>query len=499
MKRTNRTQKINTLKAQKLKTSESIDATKQKHVSNNKEIQFVWSKFYSKLLMFFAIVLSIIAFTDSKGYFIADQTNNHVYRKWKSFYQFTKTKNVDILLLGNSHIMTGLDPFVLSVATGTNCFILGTPGTSVADAYFCLAEALTKTKPQLVILETYCINNTEKYDPKIAQIQSFEANQNILYKLKMMPYLFNSDDWIKAWSPTVRNHSFLLTNMKQIKFNKQNKYGRNIAANKLDLGRFARFGTGIEDSLLTKYETLGAPNKGTEFKISERSKKYLKKIVNLCHSKNIQVLFLSVPMYYKHISDYDIIKATLNAEFQKYESVQWLNLQSPYDSVCYTKDMFENTYEPNQHLTNSGMNITAYKTADFLLNGSAYKLYNRSQEPQWIADFQTQPHFIFNQNPSPRIKGYTSVLNDKTISSFHVKELLLQQKENSNMLMLKIKKDAKLNSSITVTFEINYGNQIISTPIAMHRVKDIMPPDCNIYFADIRKDINIVNIKAIKE
>jgi hypothetical protein len=499
MKQKNRQYKANTLRAKKIKENKNLNTSKKNENLNDQTTPFKWNKFYTKGLLIFAIIVLVVIFTDVKGYFQADQTNNHVDRKWKSFYQFTKTKNVDILLFGNSHVMTGVDPFVLSVATGTNCFILGTPGASVSDAYFCLVEALSKTKPQLVILETYCINNAEKNDTKIANIQSFEANQNILYKLQMMPEIFNSDDWIKAWSPTIRNHSFLLTNLNQIKFNIKNINKRNVSSNRLDLGRFARFGTGLEDSTLIKYETLGAPNDGAELRISARSKKYLNKFVSLCQSKNIPVLFLTVPVYYKHVANYDILKETLTEEFKKYQSVQWLDLQSPYDSLSYTKDEFENTFEKNQHLTNSGMTITAYKLADFLLSNSSYKLADRSKEPNWIGDFQSQPHFIFNQDLIPNMKNYISIQKNKTIGNLHVKELILRQNDNDfNTLIIKITNNNELPSYITGIFKTQYQNQIISMPIKMDTAKEVMSPKYKVYFINLRKDIKILDIDSIQ-
>jgi hypothetical protein len=127
-------------------------------------------------VVLFLIVFAVVKFTDSKNYFRADQRNNHVERKWKSFNKFSKTKNVDVLLCGNSHIITGIDPFVLSCAMGCNCFILGSPGVFIEDTYFTLGEALNKTKPKLVVIETYAIgSNNDKDNGSMYQIMHFDA------------------------------------------------------------------------------------------------------------------------------------------------------------------------------------------------------------------------------------------------------------------------------------------------------------------------------------
>ena len=272
---------------------------------------FRWLVFSFKILLLLIAVVAAILYTDKKEYFRADQSNNHVSRKWKSFYRFSELKNVDVLFLGNSHIVTGIDPFVLSAATGSNCFILAQSGVDIMDCWFQLGEALKHTKPKIVVLETYCIDSGRLTDA-VPLTQSFEAQRDWLYKLRVMPKMFDSDNWVQAWSPSIRNHSFLLTDMARIKFNAKNP--ELPASNKLDLGRFARFSKGLEDSTIVKYDSLGAPIKGGEYIVSEHSQKYLKKIMALCQKKDIPVLFLTVPMYYKHIDNYAAWKNTLNEE-----------------------------------------------------------------------------------------------------------------------------------------------------------------------------------------
>jgi hypothetical protein len=120
---------------------------------------FSWWKFSIQLFVLFAIVVSVVIFTDKQGYFTADQSNNHIKKKWAFFYDYSEAKDVDVIILGNSHVITGVDPFVLSSAISSTCFILGNSGTGIIDAWFQLGEALKHTRPKVVVLETYCINN----------------------------------------------------------------------------------------------------------------------------------------------------------------------------------------------------------------------------------------------------------------------------------------------------------------------------------------------------
>ncbi|GHS85731.1 hypothetical protein FACS1894201_05800 [Bacteroidia bacterium] len=456
--------------------------------------QFSWRVFAFKTLFMFAIVVVTVAFTDYKGYFTSDQSNNHTRRKWNGFYKFTKNKQIDVLVVGNSHVFTGIDPFVLSVATSSNCFLLGNAGAGIADAYFTLGEALQKLKPKVVVVETFSIGNSSKGDGIMSGIQSFEAHNNTLYKLRMMPELFYSDDWIRAWSTTIRNHSFLLTNKAQIEYNVKNPTPP--TSNRLELGRFARWDNGLDDSTLHKYKTLGAAIDGTQYVQSEHSKKYVRKIVELCESKGVPVLFFTVPMYSEHIAHYDVWKATLQNELQQYSHTQWYDLQASYDSERYTKDAFENTHEANQHLTNSGMIITAYKLADYLCRN--YSLPNRSEEPLWLADFKDQPHFVFNQDLLNGTAGYTSIVKNKQVGKFLVKELLVQESNDYNRVIIKVADTEELTALITPVFQIQFQNQIISTPIQMYSPNDVFPPHHKVYITNLRRDMKILGVNDIQ-
>ncbi|MDR0873779.1 MAG: hypothetical protein LBN27_10015 [Prevotellaceae bacterium] len=454
-----------------------------------------WTAFFLKALLFLAVVALVIFYTDQKGYFIADQRNNHIDRKWKSFYRFTETKNADVILLGNSHIVTGVEPFVLSDALGCSCFILAQSGVDIKDCWFQLGEALKLTVPKLVIVETFGLNNKEEANEDLVPItQSFEAHQDAAYKLQKMPAMLPVDAWVQAWSPTIRNHSFLLTDTARIHFNMQNP--PQPQPYKLDLGRFARFPSGLTDSIIALYDSLGAAIKGDEYRLSDYAKKYLKKVMDLCEEKDIPVLFLTVPMYYKHIDNYAAWKKTLGEELQKYPKAKWLDLQQPYDTLIYTKEAFENTRSANQHLSNIGMTLTAYKLADYLQKN--YQLPDRSKETVWINDFKNTDHFAYNQNVVGGMTGYVSIARDAVIGQFQIKEMYVKETEAANQLIIKIQDNPNLSNSVKAMLEIEYQNQRFVTPIDMYPFKEVMPPAHKVYTANLRKDVKVVGIKSLQ-
>jgi hypothetical protein len=460
--------------------------------------KFNWIKFSGKLLLLLAMVMAAVVYTDKKEYFTADQRNNHVERKWRSFYRFAgkQKKEVDMVIFGNSHAMAGVEPFIVSMVTGTYCFILGTPGSAVMDTWFGLNEVLRYAKPKVVILETSFIHSSE-VGQEWSRIQSFEAKQSAWYKLLMMPYYFKSNDWVKAWSPSIRNHSFLLTDQARIAFNKATK-NKNPDRVKLDLGRFAHGNNHLTDTTIAKYDITGAPVDGRKVKISEKSKEYLRKIADLCQANGISLMFLSTAKYYRTFDHYEDLKATLSAEIQKYPQAQWLNLQSPYDSLSYTKEAFENDLSGSQHSTTYGMEITAYKLAAFLQDHYASILPDRSSDAVWLADLSDQSHFAFIRDVVPGMTGFESVLKDKTVGAFHIREMLVQETPEANRVIIKVDRHPALTSSMVATFVLQYQNNAFATEIQMSSFPNVQPPQHHVYIVDLKKDVKALDVLSIR-
>ncbi|MDR2972056.1 MAG: hypothetical protein LBU83_09035 [Bacteroidales bacterium] len=464
------------------------------------EKKFSWITFSVKILILFFAILAVVIFTDKKEYFVGDQINNHVQRKWRSFYKFTEKgkKDVDILILGNSHASAGIEPFILSQTTNTNCFILNTPGASINDMYFNLKEVLRYTTPKIVIIETFCFYGNEM-GLEWGRIQSFESKKRNMQRLYDMFFLFKSDDWVKAWSPTIRNHSFLLTDTERIGYNVKNVgKDKNPDRMKLDLGRFLHGSNFMQDTTLAKYDSIGPPLKCENIVINDANKKYLRKITELCQEKDIKLMMLTVPMHYKAFSNYDLLKKILYEEFNKYPNVKWLDFQQPYDTNLYTVEAFNNEYSSALHTTTYGAIVTAYKIADFLLQNYSDILPDRSKDEKWINDFKTTTHFAFNQDIASGMENYSSIIKNKQVGDFYIKELALQTNPEDKLLILKINNPGNLPDRITARYDITVQGKKFIVPIPMSIAKDVFPPKHKVFLANIKKEVIVNEILSVE-
>lgn len=355
----------------------------------------MWLKLALKAICLLAIVATVVGYTDHKEYFVGDQTNNHSQRKWRSFYKFVdKHKDVDILCLGNSHASAGIEPYVLSTNNNCYCFILNTPGSGSVDLYYNLKEVLKYTTPKLLIIESSCIVGHGTLGKEWAKIQSIESKRGRLNQLSLIPHYLPSDEWMKAVSPTVRNHSFLLKDPDRIAFNK--KYvgkEKNPDRSPLDLGRFSHGNTGLSDSLLNLYDTQGSPYTRKYHIIEDETKRYVHKIYDLCEEHHIELLFVTVPMYYRTYEAYDELCELEQSFFDELPKAQWLDLQKGYDRNVYTRKAFNNEYGMAQHNTYLGMLINSYYICDYIHKHYAGVLPDRSKDQRWLNDMWQDNYF----------------------------------------------------------------------------------------------------------
>jgi len=447
----------------------------------------------------------VIYLTDKKGWFAPNDTNNHTQRKWDSYYQFTKKNEIDIVMVGNSHLYAGINPKNLSCALGANCFILAAPGATLTDAYFCLKEAITVRKPKIAVIETYGINNYRTHDLREGQLsdqlQSFRARKNLKQKLLSTPILFTSRNYPAAWSNTIRNHSYILTDREQIKKNIQKKKEKK-KEQKLYLGRFVSFPTGMADSTLLKYDIPGAASivDGNDFKLGDEAKRYIEKIVMLCRENDVEPVFLTIPMYYRHVKDYDVWKSRLADELAQYDPV-WLDLQLPYDHDAFVPACFENSVNSNQHLSYQGSLVSSYKLAHFIREKYPNLLTKRHLEPEWHNMFYGDEGYFENHSPKLNDTAAYMLISNAVLPNLVIKEMNLLPKKEYNQLHIKIDKQnvpdlRKKKLHLTVDGRVE-GQQIVGQ-FEAETTPMYDPLNHYLFLTNLRKDVEILTINGIE-
>lgn len=425
------------------------------------------------VVFLFAIV---ICYIDIKGYFNPNESNNHTKRKWNSFYNFSEHQDVDILMLGNSHLYSGINPKNLSNALGCNAFILASPGTHIGDSYYGLKEALKHSSAKLVVIETYGINNFNPYELKDGalsdQFKSFYARKDLVTKILSLPFLFEAKNYFYALSNTLRNHDFIFNDTTQLAVNKKLMKQRKKKNKKLYLGRYVRFQTGIEQDVLDKYDSLGEPVQGKEYIYSSYSEHYVDKIVDLCQKEGVELIFLTLPMYKGHISDYPLWQKKLAELLDKYSS-KWINMQQLPHYNGFDTFAFENTYSQNQHMTYNGSILATYKLAHFIKDSLQVDLADRTSDSQWHRLFYGEEGYFENYNVSASDNNNKLICSNKSLQNIKLNSFLhLDINKKNNKILAKVDKVAlkgvnykNLKLSLLIKFKLKGKEKIASVDL----------------------------------
>lgn len=460
------------------------------------------SAFLGKVGLFAVLIAAVVGFTDRKGYFDPDNTNNHTLRKWNAFYDFTRRNAVDVVLVGNSHLYTGINPKNLSVALGANCFILASPGTTLTDAYFALKEAIAVSKPKIAVVETFTVYDYDTYELKDGalsdQFKSFSARKNIKEKLFSMPFLFNSRHYLPAWSNTVRNHGFIFSDNEQIKYNISLSKRPPVRENRLYLGRYVRFTTGLEDSTLMKYDRPGfTASDGNKHKVGKEAALYIDKIQKLCAKHDIRLIYLTIPSYYRHIANYGRVRDNMKACFDP--RIPWLDLQADYDMEAFTPEAFENTVRTNQHLTYYGSLVATYKLAAFIREKCPDVLEDRYKDMKWRRMFYGDEGYF--ENYPPEKDGINALLmTDTLLNGIAVKEVDFIRTSRANTLLIKTYRTGESAASgfLTATVECFAGGKSFVSELELASSPAYEPPGHRLYRSlPIHPDTRITGVRAI--
>ena len=432
--------------------------------------QKAWWILAIKFVVLLAIAVSVVIFTDKKGYFEPDQSNEHPAKKWNAFYEFTENDTVDVVLVGNSHCFSGINPENLSTALGANCFVLASPATTIMDSYYCLKEALMRTCPKVAVIETYGINNSVNHNLKAnivsEQFRSFNARKNLPMKIASTPVLFSPEYYIQAWSKSIRNHDFIFRDRDQLEKNIELSKERHKKKNdELYLGRFVRFTTGIEDSIITKYDSLGAPVDGAKWSVNKENVRYVNKIVELCKQHGVIPVFITIPMYYKHIKNYPAWKKAVASAIEP-TGAAWFDLQEQYDTVLFDRNCFENTFNENQHMTYRGSVRGAYKVAHFLVDSLKIDFPKRSATKHWNDMFYGEGGYFENYPSRETDTTHVLICKNRHFRNVELSDCIMTKGDKSNNVLLKIKKKGKGEkpaNKVRMLASVNYHNQRIIT------------------------------------
>ena len=241
-------------------------------------------------------------------------------------------EKVDMIIIGNSRSVYGFDPLIFEEELGLeNVYNGSVVGQQISSKYYIAESMIEAFSPRIVVfdVEWQSLNDfgTSRTQAKLLGLDRLTG----LTKLRYIFDAFRFSEMIYAFSKPYRfrdnlfKHGVIANNLRLKKWLKQTDYAENY------------YGTikGYDKGSACSSKPFPVSSLGTfnEENISEKSKSYLDRIVDLCRSKNIHLFLVSPPtstMQQLNIGNYQ----EANDYYQSYAKEKGV----PYHNMNMLKD-----------------------------------------------------------------------------------------------------------------------------------------------------------------
>ncbi len=127
------------------------------------------------LAIFAAVLCTVALITERKESYI----------KNKSFFDEAKKDHIDVLFLGSSHVINGINPLTIYDEYGFTSYNLGGHGSLLQESYWQLIRTLDYCKPEYVVVDCYMLEKDYKYLDVCAEDMSDEEVKTSIEQLHL--------------------------------------------------------------------------------------------------------------------------------------------------------------------------------------------------------------------------------------------------------------------------------------------------------------------------
>lgn len=287
----------------------------------------IWKRFLGIIIILVLVVVQVLVYS------------RVVNRKWDEIKYdafFEQEEDFDVLFLGSSHVLNGVFPMELWNDYGIVSYNLGGHGCTLSMSYWVLKNALDYTTPKLVVIDGYFLGRDIKYitEKEYAHI-TLDAFPLSRTKIDMVNDLCNKrEEKIEfLWEFSLYHNRWSELTEMDFKYEANKEMG---AESRIGITQFEVYSSECGECL--EGETVGMD--------------YMCKIIELCQSKNIQVLVTYLPFSgdgWKEANSLKLITEKYDVNFINFLEEDIVNDKTDY-------------YDSDSHLNPSG----ARKVTDYL-------------------------------------------------------------------------------------------------------------------------------------
>lgn len=199
---------------------------------------------------------------------------------------YPKSKSTDVIFVGSSTVHSGIDPRVLLDEQGISAYLRANASQTMWISYYMIEDALRCHKPELVCIDTTFIKYDDNFVEEPSTRKALDGMRLSPSKIKCIKASMGEDEKMADYiMPLFRFHSrwkeLTLDDFKYAYYNKPVTINGYLPDDEVKAA---------EPGELVYTRDEGVP-------ISPKNVLYLKKAIELCQDKGIQVMLFKVPAH----------------------------------------------------------------------------------------------------------------------------------------------------------------------------------------------------------
>ena len=296
----------------------------------------------------------------------------------KGFYLEEKN-TIDVLAVGNSDVGRGFSPITLWNNYGITSYNLGTSNQTMLLAYYVIKEATEYQDIKTVVLDMDA-TFVEKNAPEGEYRKLFDNMRWGKTKIEALNETdLEIDNKLSYVFPLIRFHS-RWNELEDNDFYITKKYNKSTAYKGMAMSSEVK-------PYVDKKEYM--KDTGEVARISEKNQLYIKKIVDLCREKNIELLWIEMPS----ATSWSSARSKAVQELAKQYEIEFIDMNYPIPGLDF--DWESDTADGGNHLNISG----AEKVSNYVgkVLQEKYHLEDHRQDPKYASWYDEAKRYEKNK------------------------------------------------------------------------------------------------------
>ena len=323
-------------------------------------------QFVSELLLGLAFVSGVIVWINQTELFDYREKTSHVTQLWEEFHEalaLPKSQRPNLYFLGNSRAKF-LNPAIIEEETAFRPQFIGHSGGKIGELYFALQYVIKHHIPQVVLVETHTLVETEFYRGRNLSLKAaMRAFDDFNFRKGIITTYYEAEMWpIFLAGGALLNRELIESAPGEIYNSINNRFPeRKPMIKGFEISRH----TSITEERLDSYANGWVAGDLRSWVIPVVEIDFLAKLVELCRDHSIIVVLYESPIYVDHLAGRGIRTQSLNALANSLQ-VPFFDLNSEADITNEPK-YFEDTDRENQHFTKEGSQVLTHRIVDKIL------------------------------------------------------------------------------------------------------------------------------------